>query len=203
MNLNEIYQELANVYGDTQGEMVFTFSDKGAMHSYIDFYESYFQAKRDSVRLLEIGMMTGGSMHLWQKYFKQYHLVGLDLNTTWNQPRPFQDAIESDPNVTLMFGINSRQPAPVALEPGSFDFIIDDGDHTAMAQMETFDSYWPLTAPGGTYFIEDVVGPTQIEVLYRFLENYQQKNNVKFDIHHYKGFKLNRADDQILAITRK
>lgn len=203
MKLSEIYNDLANLYGDKNGEMVFTFSDKGSMHSYIDFYESYFQSKRDSVRLLEIGMMTGGSMHLWQRYFEQYQLVGLDLNTTWNQSRPFQSQIENDPNVTLMFGINSRQPAPVTLEPNSFDFIIDDGDHTVMAQMDTFAHYWPLTAPGGTYFVEDVIGPTQIEILYRFLDDYQQKNSQQFDINHYKGFKLNRADDQILAITRK
>ena len=72
MSLSQLYNDLAKRYGSPTGEMVFTFSDKGSMHSYIEFYERYFSSKRDSVRLLEIGMMTGGSLHLWQKYFSQY-----------------------------------------------------------------------------------------------------------------------------------
>lgn len=203
MSLSQLYNDLAKRYGSPTGEMVFTFSDKGSMHSYIEFYERYFSSKRDSVRLLEIGMMTGGSLHLWQKYFSQYQLVGMDISATWNAVRDFQSDLENDANITLLFGINSRDPVlPDPVKNQKFDFIIDDGDHSVLAQMETFENYWPLVSDSGTYFIEDVVGPVQIEALKKFLQEYTDKHGVQFKIDHYQGFKKNRADDQILAVTR-
>lgn len=203
MSLSQLYNDLAKRYGSPTGEMVFTFSDKGSMHSYIEFYERYFSSKRDSVRLLEIGMMTGGSLHLWQKYFSQYQLVGMDISATWNAARDFQSDLENDANITLLFGINSRDPVlPDPVKNQKFDFIIDDGDHSVLAQMETFENYWPLVSDSGTYFIEDVVGPVQIEALKKFLQEYTDKHGVQFKIDHYQGFKNNRADDQILAVTR-
>jgi hypothetical protein len=204
MNLRQLYDDLAQRHGSRTGEMVFTFSDKGSMHSYIEFYENYFQHKRDSVTLLEIGMMTGGSLHLWQKYFERYQLVGMDISPSWNAKRDFQQELEKDSNITLLFGINSRSSAvPELVRDLRFDFIIDDGDHSAMAQMETFENYWPLTAESGTYFIEDVIGPVQIESLRKFLDQYQQKHSVALRLDHYRGFKNSRADDQILAISRE
>jgi hypothetical protein len=141
--------------------------------------------------------MTGGSMHLWQKYFDNYQLVGIDLSKSWNQPRPFQDDIERDPNIKLMFGVDSRRPPPSEIESRMFDFIIDDGDHSVLAQIDTFKNYWPKIKPNGTYFIEDVVGATQAQALKNFLSNIK---DIKID--HYLGLKNNRADDQIIAITR-
>lgn len=203
MNLTEIYKKLSDKYGSQTGEMVFTFSDKGSMHSYIEFYEKYFEPKRDNVTLLEIGLMTGGSMHLWQRYFKKYQLVGMDISPTWNQPRDFQSLIENDPNISLLFEVNSRDKnIPDAAKSKSFDFIIDDGDHSVLSQMETFENYYPLLADTGVYFIEDVVGTVQVEILKKFLDGYGQKYQQDFKVVHYQGYKNQRADDQIVAVTK-
>jgi predicted O-methyltransferase YrrM len=203
MTLKELYNKLADQYGNKSGEMIFTFSDKGSMHSYIDFYEKYFDPLRSNVSLLEIGMMTGGSMHMWQQYFDQYRLVGMDISSAWNTQRDFQASIENDPNISLLFGVNSRDSnIPQQVKDQKFDFVIDDGDHSAMAQMETFENYWPLVEDNGVYFIEDVIGPVQIETLKNFLDEYSQKHSTLLNVVHYQGFKNNRADDQILAISR-
>lgn len=202
MSLNDLYAKLAEQYGAQSGEMVFTFSDKGSMHSYINFYESYFHKKKDGVRLLEIGLMTGGSMHLWQKYFTNYKMVGIDIGQSWNQPRPFQADIESDPDIEIIFGISSRDPIPSYLGDKKFDFIIDDGDHKVISQMETFANYYNLLAVNGTYFIEDIISETELSQLRRFLLTYRENNRLDFTFTHYAGFKNNRHDDQILAITR-
>jgi hypothetical protein len=203
MNLKQLYNTLADQYGSKTGEMVFTFSDKGSMHSYVEFYEKYFEPRRNKVSLLEIGMMTGGSMHLWQKYFQEYYLVGVDISPTWNQTRDFQHELESDSNITLLFEINSRnKQLHDAVKSQKFDFIIDDGDHSVLAQIDTFENYWPLTADQGTYFIEDVVGPTQAEALKKFLTEYSNKHQQVLKIDHYQGLKNGRADDQIIAVTR-
>jgi hypothetical protein len=204
MSLVELYQELADRYGSKTGEMVFTFSDKGSMHSYIEFYESYFQHHRDSVSLLEIGMMTGGSLHLWQQYFSQYRLIGMDISSGWNALRDFQAEIENDPDITLLFEINSRNPSlPNAVSRERFDFIIDDGDHSVLAQMDTFRNYWPLIKDTGTYFIEDVAGDVRMDILKEFMQEYSNKNDISLHLEHYQGFKNNRHDDQILAISKE
>jgi hypothetical protein len=204
MSLIELYNTLANQHGSKTEEMIFTFSDKGSMHSYIEFYEQYFEPRREHVSLLEIGIMTGGSMHLWQRYFKKYQLVGIDLSPSWNQLRNFQAEVENDPNITLLFEINSRnKQIPEEVKSMSFDFIIDDGDHSVLAQMDTFENYWPVLADQGTYFIEDVVGVTQAEALKNFLTEYSNKHQQVLKIDHYQGLKNGRADDQILAISKE
>jgi hypothetical protein len=203
MKLTELYQTLADQHGSKTGEMVFTFSDKGSMHSYVEFYERYFEPRRDKASLLEIGMMTGGSMHLWQRYFKDYNLVGVDISPGWNQAREFQSEVEADPNITLLFEINSRnKQLPDAVKSQKFDFVIDDGDHSVLAQIDTFENYWPLVADQGTYFIEDVVGVTQAEALKKFLAEYSVTHQQRLTIEHYQGLKNGRADDQIIAVTR-
>lgn len=197
-SLNEIYQQELEKYGKCTGEMVTVFSDKGTMHSYIELYEKYFSKKRSDAALLEIGMMTGASMYLWQNYFDHYHLVGMDLSPQWNTQRPFQKFIEQDPNITLLFGINSRSNnIPDKVVDMNFDFIIDDGDHSVLAQIDTFKNYWQFLKVGGVYFIEDVVGSVQADALKKFLSTVE---HAKVD--HYLGLKNNRADDQIIIVEK-
>jgi predicted O-methyltransferase YrrM len=197
-NLNQIYNDAVSQYGAGSGEMVTVFSDKGTMHSYIDVYEKYFSVKRSNASLLEIGMMTGGSMYLWQQYFKKYQLTGMDLSPRWNTERPFQTLLQNDPNISLLFGVNSRtKPVPAEVADQKFDFVIDDGDHSVLAQMDTFQNYWPMVKAGGVYFIEDVVGPVQAEALKKFLSRYPG-----LTVDHYAGLKNNRADDQIIIVTK-
>jgi hypothetical protein len=43
-----------------------------------------------------------------------------------------------------------------ALEPGSFDVIIDDGSHASFDEQATLREFFPLLADGGWYFIEDL-----------------------------------------------
>ena len=199
MNLQEIYHDMVQQYGNVPGEMVTMFSDKGTMHSYIDYYERHFEPRREQVRLLEIGVMTGGSLLMWQRYFKKYQLYGIDISKTWNQPRPFQAQIEADADIHLSFGVNSTRDAiPAAVAAQQFDFVIEDGDHAVIAQMDTFRKYWPLVAEGGAYFIEDVTGPAQIEMLQNFVR--REYPDARMD--HYRGFKNHRADDQILTVYR-
>lgn len=200
MKLFDIYNRMANEYGAKTGEMVYTFSDKGAMHSYIDYYEKHFEPKRDNVRLLEIGVMTGGSLLMWQEFFTNYKLVGLDLNTSWNQPRPFQPQLKSDPNIKVFFGVDSiRGPVPNEVAEQRFDFIIDDGDHSLGGQLGTLKNYWSLLDHGGVYFVEDVIGESEAAAIIEYARA-NLKDAVRFE--HYKGYKLGRKDDQIVAFVK-
>jgi len=197
LSLKEIYQDLAQRY-DHDGD-VQHFSDKGTVHSYIDFYEVYFEPKRDHARLLEIGLMSGSSMLVWSRYFRTYRLVGIDLESDLGPAKDFHSQLESDPDIDLYLGLDStKEYVPNELRARDFDFIIDDGNHEFWAQILTLQSYWPLLMPGGVYFIEDIMGDGEVQQLRKLIDT-RYPGSV---IEHHSGFKDDRKDDQILAVTK-
>jgi hypothetical protein len=197
LSLQEIYDALSRRY-DQHGDVRY-FSDKGTVHSYIDFYEAYFEPKRNHVRLLEIGLMSGSSMLVWSQYFRTYSLVGIDLCSDLGEPRDFHAQLESDPGIHLYLGLDStKQYVPNELRTRDFDFIIDDGNHEFWAQILTLQSYWPMLVPGGVYFIEDIMGDEEVRQL-RKLVTARYPGAM---IEHHPGFKADRKDDQILAIIK-
>jgi hypothetical protein len=195
--LRQIYDELVEQHAtNIAGEMVTTFSDKGRMHSYIEYYERWFEPRRhEPVQLLEIGVMTGGSMLLWQHYFSDAMLAGIDLRNGFNQTLPFQQDILA----MWRWGVDSTDPAQVP-ELGKYDFVIDDGAHDAQSQIHTFKNYWPHVADGGTYFIEDIESDDSIQTITQFMLGYLHGQPHVKD--YYRGF-AHRADDRILAITKE
>ena len=195
--LRQIYDDLVRTHAsNTAGEMVTTFTDKGREHSYIEYYEQWFEPRRHTpVQLLEIGVMTGASMLLWQQYFDDVMLAGIDLREGFNRPLPFQAEILA----MWRWSVDSTDPAQVPAL-GQYDFIIDDGAHDAASQIATFKNYWPHVTPGGTYFIEDIESDASLQTITQFMLGWQQFHPHTTD--YYRGF-AHRADDRILAITKE
>jgi hypothetical protein len=55
------------------------YTDKNTLHSYLDVYEALFSPIRKScTRILEVGVLHGGSIDLWSKYFPNAEVVGVD-----------------------------------------------------------------------------------------------------------------------------
>lgn len=194
--MREIYTELVAEYAaNTAGEMVTTFSDKGTMHSYIEYYEQWFEPQRDECSIIEIGVMTGGSALLWRRYFNNVLITGVDLRAGFNQDLPFQSEIGAD----WHWGIDSTDPKQVPdIRP--HHFIIDDGAHDVDSQIATFRNYWPLVKPGGTYFIEDIENDDSTQTISIFLKDFLKSQPHTTD--YFRGFP-HRADDRILAITKE
>jgi hypothetical protein len=195
--LRQIYDSLVAEHAtNTQGEMVTTFSDKGTMHSYIEYYERHFEPHRDLASILEIGVMTGGSMLLWSEYFDSVFLTGVDLRVGFNQPLPFQAELE---DVVWHWGVDSTNADQVPTLK-QHRFVIDDGAHDMLSQMATFKNYWSALQPGGTYFIEDVEDDVSESFLKGFLQGYLRDTEHSIEV--YRGF-AHRADDRIIAITKE
>lgn len=125
-------QELAFMYG----------TDKGWKHNYIPFYEKYLP--KNPVKLLEIGVEEGRSIKMWQKFFPDTQIHGLDLFET----NPI-------PDVEGVIWHKGNQCDYVLLDKlrnENFDIIIDDGSHNSRDQMMTFFGLFN----GKHYFIEDL-----------------------------------------------
>jgi SAM-dependent methyltransferase len=120
-------------------------------HGYTEFYETLFAPLRNQpVRVLEIGVLNGMSMRLWEAYFPAGRIFGLDV-----EPKTEFDSTRV---TTLVADQGKRADLHAALSragPG-FDIVIDDGGHHMHHQQISFAVLFPALKPGGLYIIEDV-----------------------------------------------
>ncbi|HJQ35032.1 MAG TPA: hypothetical protein VJ866_22975 [Pyrinomonadaceae bacterium] len=128
-------------------------TDKAVHTHYLRNYEELFRplAGRD-VRLLELGVLKGGSLLLWRDYFERGVVAGLDLNPAHvEDPTGRIRIYQGGQQDTALLDRIARECAPEG-----FDVIIDDCAHVGeLARI----SFWHLfehhLKPGGLYVIED------------------------------------------------
>lgn len=112
-------------------------------HGYMPFYEK--NLPKNPKKLLEIGVKSGESIRLWQKYFPQTEIHGLDL---------FQlDPIPDIKGVKFWTGNQTDQYILEQLRRENFDVIIDDASHGCRHHWITF---WSLINSCQQYYIEDL-----------------------------------------------
>jgi SAM-dependent methyltransferase len=126
-------------------------TDKGP--DYLIQYEEFLAPRREQVlRVLELGVLRGGSLRLWRDYFPNAIVVGLDaepvvLLDETGRVRLYQGRQED----TRLLDRIGREVAPKG-----FDLIVDDASHMAAPTRESF---WHLFVhhlrSGGLYAIED------------------------------------------------
>jgi hypothetical protein len=192
MLLQEVYNKGVGMYGVTPME----FTDKGTWHSYINTYQEIFNQYPNSIKILDIGVHSGGSLWLWSNYLKSYKIWGMDISPTYERKRPFQDDITNDSNITTLWNRDSTKVSSFEDVPNEFDLIIDDGDHRPDSQINTFFVAWPKLNNAGIYIIEDVSGYDNI--IYIINKIKKVYSDLKFEI--YVG---NNREDDILIKIRK
>ncbi len=122
-------------------------------NGYLRVYDRIFEPLVDRpVRLLELGVRSGGSLRLWRDYFPRGTVAGLDVEPPpgardGERLRIYQGRQEDT-------ALLSRIAAEVA--PDGFDIVIDDASHVAAPTRACF---WHLfdhhLKPGGLFAIED------------------------------------------------
>lgn len=111
-------------------------TDKSA--AYFRAYEPFLAPLRDrDVRLLELGVLSGGSLQLWRDYFPRGVIAGLDV----------EPASVEDPSGRIRVFRGEQQDTDLLdriareLAPGGFDVVIDDASHLGDL---TRTSFWHL-----------------------------------------------------------
>lgn len=141
--------ELANQIGSDKGTNIVPF------HNYCSAYEPHFEKIRDKpLRILEIGVNEGPSLRLWNEYFSQATIYGVDINLARVKPENVKS-----PRIHLMQADQSNRKAlhdVIEKTGGSFDIIIDDGGHLMQQQQLSMGVLFPHLVSGGIYAIEDL-----------------------------------------------
>ena len=119
-------------------------------NTYFDIYERHFSKfVNKSPTVLEIGIMGGGSLELWLKYFGEgTKIVGVDIN-------PINPNLGN--NVITEVGDQSSPEFwdRVLSKHPKFDIVVDDGGHSMIQQVVTLNKVFPHLNDNGVFLIED------------------------------------------------
>lgn len=116
-------------------------------HGYTDHYENHFGELRDKpIKLIEIGVASGASMHMWNDWFthRQAEFLGIDI--VQETPTKFDNRTM----IEIADGTDYDWRGP------KVDILIDDGSHTSDDILRAMDNWFRHVKPGGWYVIEDL-----------------------------------------------
>lgn len=136
---------IRDLFYDHKGRLIHKFDN------FFDIYEKYFSRHRGQpLNILEIGISHGGSIQLWQKYFgPQVNIFAIDINAECKK-------FEED-KVKVFIGSQSDPQflQDVIRQLPDLDIILDDGGHTMIQQIVSFEQLFLKVKEGGIYMVED------------------------------------------------
>jgi hypothetical protein len=120
--------------------------------TYLDIYEKYFNNLKDKdLVFLELGVRVGASLSVWQDYFPNGKIIGIDIDPRCKQFEKNNIKIETGSQGDedfLQFIIKKYGP---------FDIILDDASHINDLTLKSFYHLADhVKEEGGMYVIEDL-----------------------------------------------
>lgn len=174
-------------------------TDKNTTHSYLPLYQKLLINKKKTAKnVLEVGIQFGGSIKLWNDFFTNAYIYGLDIMNSqqiWEGIKNKEkiilhtstDAYNNDFFTTHLLNKNIK-----------CDFILDDGPHTLESMKQFIKLYSQIMTDDGILIIEDVQSWNWIDIL---------KNEVSEELKPFiKIYDLrpnkNRYDDIVFTIDK-
>lgn len=184
MTLNDIY--LKHKRGD--------WPDKGSTHSYIQIYKELLAAYRHSAKnILEIGLMSGESLRMWDEYFDG-NVYGIDCDLKpINGLADLSGAINDGLKVSIG---DASNPLDIGkfYRGIMFDVVIEDASHNIEQQLAIYKTLKSYLADGAIYIIEDVQDIDSTRPLFEIIDTKK-----RIDILDLRTFKK-RYDDVLIVI---
>lgn len=124
-------------------------TDKATYHHFTDFYDKELISIKNNVdSVLEIGIDTGASLKMWEAYFTQATIYGIDVKE-WV-------LFSTDRIKTFLCSQIDFTKIDSLFKEKSIDIIIDDGSHITSHQIKSFQNITKLLKPKGIYILEDL-----------------------------------------------
>lgn len=122
-------------------------TDKGRW-GYLPTYDTIAEQIGPAGRVCEVGVAAGGSLELWQKYFPEGYIVGVDSDRMARWPEGTTRIVcdQTSPDLPGLLQ---------AASAGFYDLVVDDASHDGTASWRTWELLWPLVRAGGWYVVED------------------------------------------------
>jgi hypothetical protein len=145
--MKKTLQELGVKYGTDKSDVIHSYNGI----SYLDIYDKHFFNIRNEVEVVvEIGVLNGKSLLMWQEYFPNAIIYGIDID-------PRCKEYENDRIKILIGDQNDKKFLNYVKDTiGEYDILIDDGSHINTHQILTFNVLYDSLSRGGYYVIEDL-----------------------------------------------
>lgn len=161
-------------------------TDKGTTHHYERMYNKLFEDIGTPTRLAEIGIARGYSLAAWKALLPDTEITGVDVNV---------DNVNSVAREkTTIIHANVLRESIVDKLPGTYDVIIDDGDHRVDAQWKAFlllENKWT-----SAYVIEDITGRESADTLIKRFRSLGYTPNL-WDSAFSSSLRMSGEDQQI------
>jgi FkbM family methyltransferase len=192
---NNIFSNCENNYKDMALEnMVNNYlTDKNTSHSYLQTYHNILQSRRfSSKNILEVGIQRGGSLKLWNDYFINANIYGLDIDIApefiklYDRIKTFKCSAYSSEAIDIF----NKQHI-------QFDMILDDGPHSLETMIYFLIHHSQLLAPNGILIIEDIPSMDWALLFKKIVGNKLEENSCIYDLRPNK----NRWDDIVFTFN--
>ena len=177
-------------YDAKKGEKVFRYMYS---HNYYLEYAKKFQSKRDSaLKVLEVGVNTGHSLLMWERYFPNATIYGIDidLSITHLGVNPKELTKDYDRIKLFEFDACKKENVDKFLKEngGDFDIIIEDGSHLGHHQILSTFLYMPLLKKNGIMVIEDIGLYYKAQKEHYMIMEYKKNETTKSEFNREKEF---------------
>jgi len=153
--LHEKYESLSHIYS--------SYNEDPGLHHYTMYgpwYDKNIQHLREKavlegtkVKVLEIGVQSGGSTRVWKRYFRgTLDYVGLDIDPRCEMLQSLEEGIR----ILIGSQTNKILLSKICETYGPFDLIVDDGGHTNHMILTSLRILWKCMKNNGVYAIEDL-----------------------------------------------
>lgn len=128
-----------------------TGTDKNSLqHNYLRKYEFFIKKfKNEDIRLVELGIYYGDSLKMWERYFPNAEIVGVDINSACKQYESNRTKVE----VCDLGSIENLSQIGKTYSP---HIIVDDASHMWSHQIKALVILFPYIESGGIYIVEDI-----------------------------------------------
>lgn len=176
--LQEIFAEIGNHSGVDLGG-----NDKNSTHSYLPLYDELFRPYKNGCNFMEVGLASGDSIKLYDRYFNNSKIIGVDISVVFSEKEYRND-------VTIIEGDATKPDFLKNIEGLKFNIINEDASHMEQDSIATFKLLKPYMAKGGIYVIEDVLSIDASAPRFKAIHD----NCEIIDMRHVK----NRFDDVVI-----
>ena len=172
--LQEIFNEIGNLTETDYGG-----NDKGGkIHTYLETYDRLFQPFQKGCTMLEIGLALGDSIKLWDRYFENSTIIGMDISVVF-QPEQYKNIVE-------IIEVDATSPKMLDyIEDNSLQIVVEDASHMEADSIKIFNLLKPKMAKGSIYIVEDILNlelsRKRFEALHSNCEIIDMRHTGRFD----------------------
>jgi len=135
-------------------------------HGYTTHYHEMLK-DRSIKNMLEIGILRGNSIKMWNEYFKnECWITGVDHS----EKNGNKKGLEKE-NIRIMIGRQGDFEFLKTLCDRKYDFIVDDGSHKTEDHIISFCGLFTNVSEGGLYCIEDLQVAKKTVEIFKSIQN--------------------------------